>query len=94
MPAAHRDGDLRACGAKTVVTHQNFCMVNGKLWAVEGDPNTHDAGGLIPTRRGVCINGIPVIVNTPDLAKVDGLGHEGTADETAQGSGGVFAYGR
>lgn len=90
---AHRNGDLRACGAKTTVIGQNNVFVNDRLWAVEGDTNTHAAGGLIPTKRTVFINDKPVIVHTPDKAKVDGLGHDNTIDETNEGSGNVFAYG-
>lgn len=92
MPQAHRDGDLRACEATTVVVGQSTVFANGKLWAVENDPNTHGGGGLIPTGHTVFIEGKPVIVHTPDLAKVDGLDHVGAEDETAQGSDSVFAY--
>lgn len=92
MPKAHRAGDLRACGATTVVVGQSTVTVNGKLWAVKDDPNTHTAGGLIPAGQTVTINGKLVIVNTPDLARIDGLGHVGAADETAEGSPNVFAY--
>lgn len=92
MPKAHRDGDLRACDATTVVVGQSTVFVNGKLWAVKDDPNTHAAGGLIPTKSTVFIEGKPVIVHTPDLAKVDGLEHSAAEDETAQGSDNVYAY--
>jgi len=46
MPGAHRNGDSRSCGAATVVTGQNNVYVNGQLWAVEGDDNTHGSGPL------------------------------------------------
>lgn len=92
MSQAHREGDNRACGAKTVVVGQKNVFVNGKLWAVEDDPNTHTAGGLIASGSTVFINGKKVIVNKPDVAKVDGADHAGAADETAQGSDNVFAY--
>jgi len=93
MPKAHRDGDARACGATTVVDNQASVWVNGKLWAVKGDPNSHSAGGLINTTGStVYIEGIHVIVHGPDLAEVDGAGHVGSADATAEGSGDVFAY--
>jgi len=89
---AHRDGDLRACGATTTVVGQGTVFVNGKLWAVKGDTNTHNAGGLINTFTGVYVQGKPVIVHTPDLAQSDGAGHVLVQDQTAQGSGDVFAY--
>lgn len=49
MPGAHRDGDSRFCGATTIVTGQSSVFVNNKLWAVEGDRDTHCfEGELIP----------------------------------------------
>lgn len=93
MPAAHRHGDSRACGATTVVSGQSTVFVNDKLWAVLDDPNTHGNGGLINTTGStVFIEGKPVIVNGPDLAKVDNAGHVGSQDQTAAGSSNVFAY--
>ena len=47
MPFAHRDKDSRDCGASTIVSNQKTTKVNGKLWAVEGDPNDHGNGALI-----------------------------------------------
>lgn len=93
MPAAHRHGDARKCGATTVVIGQNFVFVNGRLWAVEGDPNTHEEGGLIAaTGTTVKINGKNVIVDGPDPAELDLFGHVDDEDETAGGSTNVFAY--
>lgn len=92
MPPAHRKGDLRACGATTVVVGQSTVFVNDKLWAVKDDPNTHAAGGLIPSGKNVYIEDKLIIVHRPDHAKVDGLGHVDAEDETAQGSSNVFAY--
>ena len=40
---AHRQDDLRTCGAKTVVVGQSSVFVNNKLWAVEGDICDHAA---------------------------------------------------
>lgn len=93
MPEAHREGDLRACEATTVVVGQSTVFVNGKKWAVEDDPNTHGGGGLIPSHKGVYIEGKPVIVITPDKAKIDGLDHVENEDETASASPDVTAYG-
>lgn len=94
MPfAAHRDDDPRKCGATTIVTGQTFVFVNGKLWAVEGDENSHGEGGLIAqTGSTVLINGKKVIVHGPDPAEIDNLGHVNDEDETDGGSSNVFAY--
>jgi hypothetical protein len=49
MPGAHRDGDSRFCGASTIVTGQSTVFVNGILWAVIGDKDTHcNEGDLDP----------------------------------------------
>lgn len=93
MPGAHIHGHLRACGATTVVENQGTVYVNGQLWAVDGDPNTHGNGDLIASGTTVFIENKPVIVNNPDTAEIDDLGHVATDDETAQGSSDVFAYG-
>lgn len=93
MPKAHRNNDPRACGAKTTVVGQSTVFVNGELWAVKDDMNTHMEGQLINSYTGVYINGKPVIVHTPDKAKVDKAGHVNTEDQTAGGSGNVHAYG-
>jgi len=93
MPAAHRHGDNRTCSATTTVIGQSTVKVNGKLWAVKDDTNTHSGGGLINSGTTVFIEGKPVIV-VGDQAKVDGQGHSGGADAAASGSGNVFAYGQ
>ncbi len=93
MPKAHRQDDLRACGARTVVTGQSSVTIDGKLWAVYFDPNTHGAGELINTFNSVTINGKKVIVNTPDKANMDNLGHAYDEDETASASASVSCYG-
>lgn len=70
---AHRQGDLRSCGATTIVTGQNFVKVNGQLWAVEGDQNTHGGGALIAGGgRRVKINGKKTIA-IGDHASPDSL---------------------
>jgi len=93
MPAAHREGDARICGAATVVTGQGFVRVNGKLWAVEGDPNNHGGGALIASISHVRISGKRVIVHAPDTAEPDAFcplpPH--CAPDTAAGSPNTFA---
>lgn len=92
MPEAHRHGDQRACGATTRVVGQTSVFVNGKLWAVKDDINTHLAGELIPTAGDtVFIEDKPVIVKG-DLAKIDGQLHAGTQDKASAGSDDVIAY--
>ena len=68
---AHRDGDARVCGASTVVTGQSTVFVNGKLWAVDNDPNSHGGGELAPVDAGVYVEGKPVVVHRPDTAAID-----------------------
>ena len=51
MPAAHRNGDLRTCGATTSVTGQSTVTVNGKLWAVLGDKDSHCNTCNVPTHN-------------------------------------------
>lgn len=95
MPQAHRETDARICGASTVVTGQDFCYVNGKLWAVLDDPNTHGDGDLINTTGDtVFINDRPVIVHGPDNAQPDDLCpiHPHCNPKTDQGSPDVYAY--
>lgn len=97
MPPAHRQGDLRICGAATVVVGQSTTYVDGKLWAVKDDINTHGDGQLIPSGSSVFIQGLPVIVHAPDQAQPDALcipiGEPHCDPMTAAGSGTTFAYG-
>lgn len=90
---AHLDGQARACGASTVVEGQDFVFIDGELWAVEGDPNTHGNGDLIAaTGSTVRIGGKKVIVHGPDPAEMDDLGHVASDDETADGTTTVQCY--
>lgn len=74
MALAHRNNDLRVCGAKTVVTGQSSVTIAGELWAVLDDENNHGAGDLVNTTgSSITINGKPIIVHGPDLAAVDDL---------------------
>lgn len=96
MPGAHTHGMTRICGATTVVIGQSHVYVNGKLWAVEGDPNTHGNGALIASGSTVFINGKKVIVHAPDTASADNRcppeGPPHCEPATAQGSGNVKCY--
>lgn len=63
LKAAHCEGNLRSCGAKTVVVGQSHVRINGKLWAVENDPDDHGGGGLISSGQvNIRINGKKAIV--------------------------------
>jgi len=72
MAIAHRNGDSRACGATTIVVGQNFVTIDGQLWSVNGDPNSHGDGQLINSQSYVTIGGIPVIL-VGDQAAPDDL---------------------
>lgn len=71
---------------------QSSVFVNGKLWSVEGDPETHGNGQLVASHSSVTINGKKVIVNTPDTAAADNAPHSPPLTNTAQGSPNVFGY--
>jgi hypothetical protein len=72
MAKCHRHGDTRACGATTVVQGQDFVKIEGQLWAVDGDPNSHGAGELASTRSWLTINGKGIIA-VADNASADNL---------------------
>ena len=73
MVQVHRNGDSRACGATTKVSGQGFVYVDGELWAVDGDPDSHGGGNLSPGRiAAIYINGKRVI-GVGDTAAPDAL---------------------
>lgn len=77
MPKAHRLNDERFCGAVTTPVSQSTVFVNGKLWALQGDPDSHGAGNLICVYgpKNVFINGKHVIVAVGDQAAPDNFPH-------------------
>jgi uncharacterized Zn-binding protein involved in type VI secretion len=92
MPGAHREDDSRYCGASTIVSGQGTVYVNGKLWAVEGDEETHGNGDLISTVGStVLINGKRVIV-FGDTASGDDQDHPLPPTDPQDKSSNVFAY--
>jgi hypothetical protein len=95
MPGAHRDSDSRACNAVTTVENQSTVYVNSKLWAVEGDPNSHGAGNLIAEfgAKNVYIEGKKIIVALGDDAEGDNQEHPKGTTKPTSSSGNVFAYG-
>lgn len=72
MTEAHVNGQLRSCGATTIVSGQNFVKVDGQLWAVENDQNSHGSGQLIASKTYVKIGGKSVIIKG-DSAQQDAL---------------------
>lgn len=97
MPGAHRHGDSRQCGATTIVSGQGNVRVNGKLWSVVGDQNTHGGGQLLlggaSSPATVKINGIAVIVHPTTPAAGDNALHPPPPTDTAASSSDVSAYG-
>lgn len=95
MPGAHRHGDARKCGASNIVNGQSTVTVNGQLWSVDGDPNSHGAGHNKPiTGSTVSIEGKLVIVALGDTCyDPDGLLHVPGVDDPLQSSSDVSAYG-
>lgn len=99
MPKAHRNNDARFCGARTIVQGQSTVFVNDKLWAVEGDPNTHVHGELqsIYSKRNIFIENKRAIVAIGDRAAPDGPNplkpvHPYPPTDPLEGSFNVIAY--
>lgn len=100
MPGAHRHNDSRSCGATTIVTGQSTVKVNGILWAVEGDADTHCGGGALSAIYGgknVYIENKLVICAMGDTAAPDKLGcvilHPAGATDPLGHSNDVIVYG-
>lgn len=77
MPGAHRHQDVRFCGATTIVTGQTAVVVNGRLWAVEGDRDTHCNQGALAAVYGppkIVIQGKFIICGVGDIAASDKAG--------------------
>jgi hypothetical protein len=93
MPSVHRDTDSRSCGAATVSAQGKSVFVNGLLWSVNGDPNSHGGGALSAATNKVYIGGIAVC-NNNDSAAPDALcpdpGGAHCSPSAVGGSGNVF----
>lgn len=91
--AAHRNTDSRACGASTVTAQSKNVYVNGLLWSINGDPNSHGGGNLSAATKNVFIGGVAV-VNVGDSASADDLcvplGGDHCAPSATGGSSDVF----
>jgi len=95
MPKVHLNGQGRICGAVTTVTEQSSVWVDGELWAVHGDPNSHGLGGLIASATDVYIEGKLVIMHAPDSASPDGscpFPPDHCNPKTSEGYDGVLLY--
>lgn len=83
MPAVHRHGDLRACGAANVVVGQGTVFANGKLLSVLGDVNTHGAGNTLSSNNdGTVFAGNKLVTLQGSLAAPDSVGHPGIPPAT------------
>ena len=88
----HLHGQLRQCTATTVVEGQSSVTVDGKLWAVNNDPNSHIEGRLVASTTDIWIEGKLVIVHKPDVAGADDEGHPLPKTDTAEGFNSVTVY--
>lgn len=76
----HRIGDARSCGAATEEAGNDFVTVDGQLWAVDGDPDSHGDGGLNASIDWIEINGKAIIIagdgaGADDLCPIAGGEH-------------------
>ncbi len=92
MPDIHLENQKRVCNALTVVEGQSSVTFEGRLWAVEGDPNTHMDGRLIASTMDITIEGRRVIVHLPDIATPDDLFHPPSETQTGEGYAAVTVY--
>ena len=94
MPGAHRQDDDRFCTALTIVNGQDNVYVNGRLWAVDGDPETHGRGNLIAIygALNVYINNILVTCAVGDKATPDDALHPLPPTDPKGHSDDVFVY--
>ena len=90
LPAVHRHGDARVCGATTIVSTNSTVFCNGELIAVNGNVNTHGAGALSAGAAHMYCHGTLVVNNTPDAAAADLVPHAPALTKTAGGSPNVF----
>lgn len=95
MPGAHRVTDSRVCGAVTSGSSQSTVFVNNRLWAVNGDPNSHGGGSLIAVygAKNVFIENKLVIVAPGDRAGPDAALHPVPPTDPSSASSDVICYG-
>lgn len=92
MPAVHRHGDLRACGATNIVVGQGTVFANGLLVSVLADPNSHGGGTTLSSNNpGTVFAGGKLVTMVGSLATSDPLkGHVPAITKAAIGSPNVF----
>jgi len=83
MAFAHRNLDLRSCGATTIALGQNYVTIDGQFWAVAGDACSHGNGQLIPQQNFISIDG-KYVIGVGDHSSPDSSSHN---DPVATGSG-------
>jgi hypothetical protein len=95
MPGAHRADDLRFCTAYTIVENQTTVFVNNKLWAVEGDPNSHGEGRLYAFfgAKNIYVENILIICAPGDKASEDEEGHMPSLVDPSTASSDTIVYG-
>jgi hypothetical protein len=95
MPGAHRENDTRFCSATTIVTEQSTVYVNNKLWAVEGDQNSHGNGQLIAEygAKNIYVENKLIICAVGDKAEPDDLGHPAPPTDPQTSSSDTIVYG-
>ncbi len=89
MAGVHRDSDSRSCGASTNASCNNV-YTNGRITAVDGNPNSHGGGNLNASNPNVYIGGILVVINgngaSPDsLCPLPGGAHCSPSASSASG---------
>ena len=94
MPGAHRQDDKRFCDGTTIVTNQTTVFANDKLWAVQGDEDSHLMGKLVASTgtKNVYIEDKLVIVAVGDIASSDMAGHPTGPSNPKEKSSDVSAY--
>ncbi len=73
MPGVHLNGYTRVCGAGTIATAKRVYSDGDRLWAINGDVNSHGGGALVAGSRRVFSNGQPIVNHTPDGSAADAL---------------------
>lgn len=94
MPGAHKDRDLRFCTAYTIVENQTTVFVNNKLWAVEGDPNSHGEGRLYAVygAKNIYVENQLIICAVGDKGHDDEQGHPAPPTDPSTASTNTIVY--
>ena len=95
MPGAHRNNDLRYCGAITEVIQQSTVFVNDELWAVQGDTCDHADGLLYAVygAKNIYVENKLIICAPGDKATPDDFGHTSPQVDPSTASSDTIVYG-